>query len=434
MAQHLRGGHKQVLARAKRKREEEGGEETPSKLASELIGQWSWGLMSAPLLQRLAEAAVADGLSQDQLVKISKMGGSGKFPGNMHRDLSQIAGQATAMMQEAASMIPVRLLTKENASADIDLQFLLPHKLFATIYHSFPEAFLSSVLGGDMENCASFWRVMRNHPNVLRRPQLRGRADLHRVVPIGIHGDGVAYMRVRGAGGKSLEVLSWTSLLSKEATRVSNFLIFLVVKSVVKDSGLNQSWPKVWRVLCWSLQALAAGTWPLVDWEGKEFPETTVDFKKKGTRLAEGWAAVVFVLKSDLDFLANHFGLNNPGSNNPCCLCQANRDMSSRPWTDCRPQAAWRGSCWTPEAWAEANPLGHPLLRMAGSGLDLVFPDLMHLKHLGTDQLLLGGVLTWLIKHFLKGTRSENLEMVFHLIQAWYKDDWVSRVSQDTYS
>ena len=426
MAYKIQGGFKQVLARAKRKRDEEEmlEQEQPSKLVSEFIGQWSWGFMSAPLLQRLAEAAVADGLTQPQLVKMSKMGGSGKFPGNMHRDLSLIAGEATAMMQDTISMIPVRLTTKvQGVSSDVDLQFLLPHKLFATMYHFFPEAFLSSVLGGDENNCARFWSAMRNHPNLLRRPQLQARPDLRKVVPIAIHGDGVAYMRVKAAGGKSLEVLSWSSLLSKGATRMTSYLMFLVVKAVVKDSGMNQTWPKVWKVLCWSLQALAAGTWPLLDWEGEEFPEATVDFQNKGTPLAEGWAAVVFVLRSDLDFLASHFGLNSPASNNPCCLCQANRDMSSRPWTDCRLQAAWRRSCWTPEEWAAVNPLGHPLLMMPGSGLDIVFPDLMHLKHLGTDQLLLGGVLTWLIKHFLRGTVAQNLEMVFHLIQAWYKDD-----------
>ena len=36
------------------------------------------------------------------------------------------------------------------------------------------------------------------------------------------------------------------------------------------------------------------------------------------------------------------------------------------------------------------NPACHPLLRIPGSGLDIVFTDLMHCKHLGTDQLLLG--------------------------------------------
>ena len=37
------------------------------------------------------------------------------------------------------------------------------------------------------------------------------------------------------------------------------------------------------------------------------------------------------------------------------------------------------------------------------SGIDLVFPDLMHTKHLGTDQLLLGSVLTWLVASLLEG-------------------------------
>ena len=51
--------------------------------------------------------------------------------------------------------------------------------------------------------------------------------------------------------------------------------MFCVVKSVIKDFGVSQTWPKVkvWQVLCWSLQALAAGAWPMQDWEGHEFTD-----------------------------------------------------------------------------------------------------------------------------------------------------------------
>ena len=120
--------------------------------------------------------------------------------------------------------------------------------------------------------------------------------------------------------------------------------------------------------------------------------------------LAEGYCAMLFVLKSDLDFLSNHFQLNSPASNSPCALCQCDRDMGSRPWTDCRPAANWRDTCWGAEDWAAVHPSRHTFFKMAGSGLDLIYPDLMHCKHLGTDLSVMGSVLTWLIKHYLKGS------------------------------
>ena len=144
--------------------------------------------------------------------------------------------------------------------------------------------------------------------------------------------------------------------------------------------------------------------------------------RREAAPLADGYSALLFVLRGDLEFLSNHFRLNHPSSNTPCFLCRADRQMQSRPWTDCRLNAAWRSTCWTAAQWAEEHPQCHPLLSMPGSGLDVIFPDLMHLKHLGTDQLLLGSILIWMIKHFLPGTQSENLDLVWDFIQSWWKD------------
>ena len=164
-------------------------------------------------------------------------------------------------------------------------------------------------------------------PVVQARPQLQRPQDWSKMVPIAIHGDGVSYMQ-RAAGGKALDVLSWASLLSRQPTKASSFLMFLIVKSIVKESGVGQTWAKAWRVLIWSLDALAAGTWPMLDWNNQPFPEDSIDFQRRGSPLAGGYSAFLFVVRADLEFLANHFGLSSPSSNNLCALCQANRDPS----------------------------------------------------------------------------------------------------------
>ena len=271
------GGYKQQLAKAK---EEEEAERKPSKLAAQLVEKWAWGAMSAPEVQLLASAALEDGLQHPDVAKLAKIGGSGKYPGNTHRDLLKICGKPT--LAHAIAEVYVRVKVSETMSQEILLKFLLPHKVFAGLYHSIPKAFIASVLGGNASKIGKFWSELKNHPNLLSRPALRGRADLDKVVPLGIHGDGVAYMQVRRAGGKSLEVLSWCSLLTQGPTRSSTFLMFLLVKAVVKDSGMSQTWPKVWKVLCWSLQALASGKWPMLDWDNKEFAQDSIDYKKRG--------------------------------------------------------------------------------------------------------------------------------------------------------
>ena len=417
-------GFNQRLAQKEEEEQGQQGQPAQSQLASELLSLWAWGHMSAPVVQQLAHAAFADGLQHPQIENLAKIGSRGKYPGNMQRDMALITGDFAKALQGCSTRIPIRLKKLgKNVTEEVPIDFLLPHKLFAAMYQEFPTAFEASLCGGQSGNIAKFWDQMRHHPFVLARPELQARPDLHKTIPLALHGDGVSYMQSGRAGGKSLEVLSWSSLLTQGPTKVTNFLMFALVKNVVKNYGfLNLTWPKVWRILCWSLQTLASGLWPNKDWDDHEFDEESEDYAKRGTLLAGGFCGVLFVLRSDLDFLANHFHLNHSSSNRPCALCQADREMQSRPWTDCRETARWRETIWSAADWAAANPTCHPLLRMPGAGLDLVCPDLMHLKHLGTDQFLLGSALTWIIKHYLKGTIAENLSAVWEFVQSWYKD------------
>ena len=51
-----------------------------------------------------------------------------------------------------------------------------------------------------------------------------------------------------------------------------------------------------------------------------------------------------------------------------------------------------------------------------------MYPDLMHVKHLGVDLSLLGSALTWLLKHYLPGTTEENLTVIWDFIKGWFKE------------
>ena len=279
MSQQLYGGYIQRLAQAKALEEQE---QQPSKLAAELLQKWAWGTMSAPAVQSLAAAALADGLDHPEVQRLASIGASGKFPGNMHRDLLQVVSNPVGL-QEMTSTFPIKLTVNKKAVRDSLLTFILPHKLFACLFHSLPKAFETCILGGDKSNAGKFWKAMKHHPFVEARPELQKAPNLGKLIPLAIHGDGVSYMQTRQAGGKSMDVLSWTSLLAKGPTKVSSFLMFAVVKAVVKEKGVFNTWGRVWKIICWSLQALAVGVWPLKSWDDTDFEEGTIDFEKRGS-------------------------------------------------------------------------------------------------------------------------------------------------------
>ena len=186
---------------------------------------------------------------------------------------------------------------------------------YIQIHHK-PEASVKFILGGSQAKVAEFWRAMKGHPSLASRPELRSRKDLHHVVPISIHGDGVTYAKTMRAGNESMEV----------ATLLSSYLIICLVKSVIKTVFLGNTWQAVWKIILWSLNALSSGLWPSQDWQGRQCPAQSRDAKRAGTQLAGGYAATPWNIRADLEFLALHFGLRHYSSNQPCSLCQAARN------------------------------------------------------------------------------------------------------------
>ena len=110
-----------------------------------------------------------------------------------------------------------------------------PHELFAAIYEFHPHAFGKYILGGGPHMVQQFWRTMPC------RSGLEAKVGYQRwCIPLGLHGDGVAVSNIRGSGSKVADTLSWTSLLSTAATRLSSYR-----KSFVENTAENtktQSW------------------------------------------------------------------------------------------------------------------------------------------------------------------------------------------------
>ena len=74
------------------------------------------------------------------------------------------------------------------------------------------------ILGGGPGSVKAFWDRMPPRPIMHQKANWK-----NRVVPLALHGDGVSVSNIRGKGSKTMDTLSWTSLLSSASSRVSVF-------------------------------------------------------------------------------------------------------------------------------------------------------------------------------------------------------------------
>jgi hypothetical protein len=93
------------------------------------------------------------------------------------------------------------------------------------------------------------------------------------------------------------------------------------------------------------------------------------------------------------------------------------------PWTDVQKELArWWDTIWTNKTWFLAFPNRHAVYKLPGVGILSTYPDLMHCKHLGSDQYFYGSCLKFLTHFHMPGTPQDNLALVWGAIQEYYKE------------
>ena len=118
----------------------------PSALAGLLIHMWTWGDMSTPLMQKLAAAAVADGLAHDELQKLAALGSHGKYSNNMHSEL--MTKLQPSPIADAVSSMSVYFKKDGQNSVESHVSIILPHELFAIMHQKHPDHFAATICGG----------------------------------------------------------------------------------------------------------------------------------------------------------------------------------------------------------------------------------------------------------------------------------------------
>lgn len=389
-----------------------------SALADLLVAKWAWGVFSAPMVQQLAEAAEKDGNTTPQITKLAALGARGLYPGNCHADLQRQLRPTP--VQVALTPMTVTVLRPPNGYWTGQHFALWPHELFAAIFAHHPKVFNDRLLGGNGGNLGHFWASMQGNPAYATHPVRDRAGHQSKAVPLSLHGDGVPVVGVGKAWSKSMDVYSWASMLSTGRTAENMFLIYLLnPKLCVTLPGKNMQ-EHFFKLLKWSLYWLFLGVWPRRDHNEAPYPAGSPEAARAGAPLANGYFGVLWCIKGDLEHMHKVYRLPRWDSPNPCGLCAAN--TSDRPWTDARPQAAWRATVWNNQTWRQEHPDHHPIFDLPGLGILAFVPDVMHTCHLGIYQHILGSTLEMLVTHILRGTPEQNMAKVWSMVQAYYKD------------
>ena len=221
MAHLLGGGYLQRLAREGYTDARSSRREQKSELAELLLDLWTCGELSAPKVFEIASAAKRDGIqtrNMDEVIRVSDP---------ERRRMHELLPQSFT----SRFLSSHRLIYKVGRAAlsPQDTKMISPHALFAAIWSLSPDYFVKKLCGDSPNRIASFWDRMRGHPACPEGGVLRLRPDLReRCIPLGLHGDGVAVTGISKSWSKSVDALTWKSLLAKGPPHVNYFCIFII--------------------------------------------------------------------------------------------------------------------------------------------------------------------------------------------------------------
>jgi hypothetical protein len=367
-------------------------------------------------------------MSHPDVVTLSKLGSNGHYKNKINSELESKLEpnplKPAILNFSILYHIPKKVFQLKK-SMMCPVPMLYPHVLFAIMFSNFQQVFMDRVCGGRFVNISNFWKSMRGNPMYQNHPIRANPNHVDKCIPLTLHGDGTPVVGCGKSWSKSVTAFSWTSALASAQTRFVNFLTAIICTSILASKTAMDPF---WNELVWILTWLAKGEWPDRDSKGNLFEPGSFEFhmREHYRFLANGFFAILFILKGDLDYVANTLGLEHysrvPGN---CALCKANK--TNIPWTEFNESASWLATVWKDfRTWRVANPNHCKLFSLAGLGATSFFPDLMHCKYLGSDMYFYGSVLVYMIWYALPNSKDKNMENLWECIREYYKTHAVS--------
>ncbi len=410
-------------------------------MATHLAHEWGWGLLSAPEVQKLAHLALQDelsilqrfGLSPDassaSLRALAGLGGSGRYPGNMQRDLVRILGEPSL---PKPFMAPIHMKIQkprrgESGVQQVRFPFLLPHEYFAHLYQNQREVFTDPFLGGDSTRPSSFWTgaLARRDPRLRHHWMVTMPDWQQKALPISFHGDVVPCIAIGKAGTKSLDVWSWQSVLTCMGTSLDQKLLSCCIFNDSKCKSPeheHDTEAEMGEVLLWSVRQLSLGEWPSHDHRGVAYDPVSAEGMLANSSLAGGYFCVLWLIKGDLDYVANYLHCRHYASNQPCDLCPCDKSRQAGWWpSNFGTTSSWMSRLYSPADWRALYPtLPHWLFKLNNVNNLNIEPDELHIMYLGTSMYLLGSTLWLLVFRTMGGDVAANMSRLWEEVSIAY--------------
>jgi hypothetical protein len=359
-------------------------------LTYELFRLFGLGQLSAPDVQKLAEAAWNDGWGRNNQVA-KKLARAGKgISTNANRDLINIAMKHVVGSSGAHPYVI-------NLPGDVPtrIEIFLPHEIFPSMAKTWSTEALCL---GDRLETDPLGEVLKQWA---ANPDVAFEGEVGKVGAFGIHYDGCQYTSgMRAGGGKSVKIFS-TNVISAASEDVRQTRVPLAVLSKGRlcqcGCGGFHTLQLIFEVLAWSFRLLRGGIAPDRRHDGSPF--TAMDQARRippGTDV--GTAALVQV-RGDWEALVETFRLRYYGSEYFCWQCNATLTPGPNCFHNFASDAPHRSTRLTTEEYLAccAREAAQPchLFNAPGFLLEYVVVDSMHSADLGCFADVLGS-LFWL--------------------------------------
>ena len=105
---------------------------------------------------------------------------------------------------------------------------MLPHEIFAQLYHSYPSTFHKHFMPRGQEQVTKFWSKFAKHPSMEGHEIFACRNYKHMALPPNLHGDGVPVVGKGKVWCKLVLTLSWSGCLAEGSSKETCNLIWSV--------------------------------------------------------------------------------------------------------------------------------------------------------------------------------------------------------------
>mgnify|MGYP001823045352 CR=1 FL=1 len=357
------GGSKQRVSTAYL----QGAQRQRSQLAQYLYRDHLWGGLSLPKVQHiaaLAEKDFRDVQAPEELRRLSRLGSHGAYPNNLRRDLLRLVGPPA--MTGGVVQVP---LQADGCSVLGSLPFLPPRESFLALQ---ARPCFRELISPGPDCVQEFWRHVGGHPALVNHPVRAVAGFERRAIPVVVHGDAVPCTQ-----RKSAAFISWRSLLcTPQPSRLAHVFVTAIWTEHIASGRAGKTLPSLLRKMQQSMQQL------------------------QDEAAEDACFPVLVFATGDLEWFSSAHQLPRWNAQRPCGLCSVEKENLF----DYKSVAKVAVDPWTvPQT---ISPAG-------------IVPDLMHTKHLGCDQRLLGGALWELCFDMMPNSPEANMRQVFLEMKAW---------------